>query len=332
MNTRKIISSIFVGSIVSLFISQAVVAQTEKLGVVQYTPPKGWAKAAKEHAVVFSEVDQAAGRFCLITLYSAGPSTGNPQSDFAREWDARVVKPWGAEANPETKTVPDNGWTAVAGGAQINFSGNPAFAFLTVISGFGKTVSVLSVLNHESYLTTLQAFIEKMDIDKADIATADPAPAAPPALQFDDFGRLIIPLPTRQLTLADLAGQWGESESINVRYVNRYSGTYAGADSLVYKSKMTFTAEGGYYDDFYAIQNGKLIKEKTAGSVAINGRILVIKDTNLRKYVIRGWLELPDMTILEVCGPWYNDDVIPNEIFTNPVQGANLNKKWVRKK
>ena len=47
MNARKIMSSIFVGAIVSLFIPQAVVAQTEKLGLVQYSPPKGWAKSAK---------------------------------------------------------------------------------------------------------------------------------------------------------------------------------------------------------------------------------------------------------------------------------------------
>ena len=95
---------------------------------------------------------------------------------------------------------------------------------------------------------------------------------------------------------------------------------------------MTFTAGGGYYDDFYAIQNGKMIKEKAVGSVAVNGRVLTIKGTNLSKYVIRGWLELPNMTIMEVCGPWYNDDVIPAEIFSNPAQGANLNKKWARKK
>jgi hypothetical protein len=335
MNARKRLSSIFAGLVVSLLIAPAVVAQTEQLGLVQYTPPQGWTKSAeKEHAVVFSDIDQAAGRFCLITLYSAGPSTGKPQSDFASEWKTRVVEPWGAEANPKTQAVPDDGWTAIAGAAPIDFNGNKAFAFLTVISGFGKTVSILGVLNDESYLAPLTAFVEKLVIDKASAtpSTANTAPAATPALQYDDFGRLLIPLPTRQLTLADLAGQWGESEGINVRYVDRYSGTYAGADSLHYKSKMTFTAEGGYYDDFYAIQNGKMIKEKTAGSIAVNGRVLVIKGSNLSKYVIRGWLELPDMTIMEVCGPWYNDDVIPNEIFTNPVQGANLNKKWVRKK
>ena len=332
MKTTRTIQTIFVGALMCLFISEAVVAQTEQLGAVRYTSPKGWTKSAKEHAVVFSEINQATGNFCFITLYSARASTGQPKSDFAREWNERVVQPWGGEANPKTETVPDNGWTAIAGGAPIDFNGNKAFAFLTVVSGFGKTVSVLGVLNDDSYLGPLTAFVEKLNIDKANGETAKAAPSAMPALQYDDFGRLIIPLPTRQLTLADLAGQWGESDSLNVRYVNRYSGTYAGADSLVYKSKMTFTAEGGYYDDFYAIQNGKLIKEKTAGGVAINGRILVIKDTNLRKYVIRGWLELPDMTIMEVCGPWYNDDVIPQEIFTNPVQGANLNMKWARKK
>jgi hypothetical protein len=329
MNNRKMIVSVFV---VSLFVSQAVAAQTEQLGLVQYTPPKGWTKSAKEHAVVFSDINQAAGRFCFITLYSAGPSTGNPPSDFVREWTAHVVQPWGGETNPTTETTRDDGWTLIAAGAPIDFNGNKAFALLTVISGFGKTVSVLGVFNDNSYLAPLQTFVEQMDIDKTNTATASTAPTPAPALQYDDYGHLIIPPPARQLTLADLAGQWGESEGINVRYVDRYSGAYAGADSLHYKIKMTFTAEGGYYDDFYAIQNGKMIKEKAVGSVKVNGRVLTIKDTNLRKYVIRGWLELPNMTIMEVCGPWYNDDVIPNEIFTNPAQGANLNKKWARKK
>ena len=337
MRTTKMMLNTFIGSIICLLVVQAVIAQTEQFGMVKYTPPKGWTRNANENAVVFSTIDQAAGRFCFITLYTASPSTGNPKNDFAREWNARVVQPWKAEAEPKTEIVPDQGWTAIGAGAPIDFNGNKAFAFLTVVSGFGKTVSVLGVLNHDSYIAPLQAFVGKIDIDKANIATANtaprkPAPSAAPALQYDDYGHLIIPLPTRQLTLADLAGQWGESEGINERYVDRYSGTYAGADSLHYRSKMTFTADGGFYDDFYAIQNGKMIKEKTAGAIAINGRVIVIKNNNLSKYVIRGWLELSNMTILEVCGPWYNDDEIPGEIFTNPNQGANLNKKWVRKK
>jgi hypothetical protein len=169
-----------------------------------------------------------------------------------------------------------------------------------------------------------------MDMDKT--VAAATAPASVTAPLRDDSGRLIIQLPTRQLTIADLAGEWGQNDGINTRYVYRDSGVYAGADSLHFTNKMTLTAQGGYLNDFFAIQNGRKIKEDTSGSFAVSGRVLVIKDRNVRKYVIRGWLELPDMTILEVCGPWYNDDVIPAEIFTNPDQGANLNSKWVRKK
>ncbi|MGH9949801.1 MAG: hypothetical protein ACRD6X_21750, partial [Pyrinomonadaceae bacterium] len=295
-------------------------------------------KAAKDHAVVFSEIDQKAGNFCFITLYAASQSEGSPQKDFAREWKTRVVEPWGGEATPKTETVPDNGWTGVAGGTQIEFNGTKAFAFLTVVSGFGKTVSVLGILNADSYLAPLQAFVENLDIDKTaatsttkTAATASSASSTGP-LQYDAYEHLIITPPTRQLTLADLVGNWGEAASFHQRYVYRDSGNYAGADSLTFKSKMTFTSDGGFYDDFYAIQNGKMIKEKTAGSISVSGRVLSIRQRNTAKYVIRGWLELPDMTVLEVCGPWYDDDVIPQEIFTNPAQGANLNKQWARKK
>jgi hypothetical protein len=317
----------------SLFISHSAMAQSEKLGPVQYTPPQGWTKSAKEHAVVFSTINQSAGKFCFITIYAASPSTGNPTGDFAREWTTRVVQPWSGEANPKTETTAEDGWTAIAGGAAIDFNGNKAFALLTVISGFGKTVSVLGVLNDDSYVPQLTAFVQHLDIDKSiSNSASSSAPTQKPALQFDSYGHLLIPPPTRQLTLADIVGQWGESEGINERYVDRYTGAYAGTDSLHYKIKMTFTSDGGYYDDFYAIQNGRMIKEKNAGSVAISGRVLVIKDRHLTKYVIRGWLELANMTILEVCGPWYDDDAIPQEIFNNPLQGANLDKKWVRTK
>lgn len=325
-------------SVLCFLTFQTVLAQTDSLGPIKFVPPKGYAKSAKDHAIVFSDLNPAEGGFCFITLYAATPSEGSPAKDFAREWKTRVVEPWGGEANPKTVTEPDNGWTGVAGGTQIDFNGNKAFAFLTVISGFGKSVSVLGILNDNSYLVPLQAFVEKMDIDKtpasssSTTASATGSASSPGPLQYDSYGHLLIPPPTRQLTLADLAGNWGEAASFHQRYVYRSSGAYAGADSLTFKSKMTFTADGGYYNDFYAIQNGKMIKEKTAGSISVNGRVLSIRQRNTAKYVIRGWLEMPDMTVLEVCGAWYDDDVIPQEIFNNPLQGANLNQQWVRKK
>jgi hypothetical protein len=149
------------------FQSQTVLAQTQKLGIVKYTAPKGWNKTTKENVVAFSDFNQATGNFCIITLYGATPGTGNPESDFKREWNNLVVKPLGADANPETESETAPGWTTIAGGSAINFQGGQALAFLTVISRGATTVSILSVFNDKSYTTQLAAFSSSLDLEKA---------------------------------------------------------------------------------------------------------------------------------------------------------------------
>lgn len=183
MKNRKTLWIAVVGFIY-LVAPPSVFSQTEKLGVVQYTAPKGWAKNQKENIVTFSEVNQASGRFCFITLYGATPSVGTPQADFAKEWNNLVVKPWSAEASPKTETQNVDGWTAIAGGSQIEFNGTKAFALLSVLSGFGKTISVLGILNDDSYMVPLQAFLEKMDVDKsiANVQAPPPEPTQPAQL------------------------------------------------------------------------------------------------------------------------------------------------------
>ena len=330
-STWRIIFGLLIAQILCLFVPQTVFSQTEKLGIVSYTAPKGFTKTTKENIVAFTQVNQATGGFCIITLYGATPDTGDPKSDFKREWNNLVIKPLNAETNPKTDTQLADGWTVISGVAAVDFQGGKSVAMLSVLSGGGKTISLLGVFNETSYMTQLTAFSSSMDVEKA-VAEA-PAPQSEVSLTPKiENGHLVIPMPTRQLTVADLVGEWGQNDGINTRYVDRYSGTYAGFESLHFTNKMTITAQGGYYNDFFAIQNGKKIKEDTNGTVAITGRVLSIKERNTKKYVIRGWLELPDMTILEVCGPWYDDDVIPEAIFSDPNQGANLDKKWVRKK
>ena len=181
MKDLKPLSIVVIGLILFLFAPLFVFGQTERLGVIQYTSPKGWTKNQKENVVILSEINQASGRFCFITLYGATPSVGTPQNDFAKEWNNLVVKPWSAEAKPKTETEKVGGWTAIAGGSAIDFQGNKAFAFLSVLSGFGKTVSILGILNDDSYLTALQAFVEGMDIDKSSASVQPPiAEPAPP--------------------------------------------------------------------------------------------------------------------------------------------------------
>ena len=171
----------------------------------------------------------------------------------------------------------------------------------------------------------MTAFVASLDIDKAVSAPQAAASAVP-----TQDGKVIIPMPSRQLTVADLVGEWGETAGFSTTYVDRHTGAYAGTDSLHYRTTMKIGRGGAYTNDFFAIQNGKKIIDKTTGVVTITGRVLSVKE-GIRLYVIRGWLN-SQMTIFKICGPWYGNDTIPDAIFTNPNQGANLDKNWIRKK
>jgi hypothetical protein len=167
MKASKIIFALFVATIICLGVPQNALSQTEKLGIVQYTPPKGWTKTLKENVVAWSIHNQTTGGFCIITVYGATPGVGNPQNAFTREWNNLVVKPLQAEANPKTETQLAEGWTIIAAGAAIEFQGSKAVALLTVFSGFRKTVSVLGVFNEQAYMTQLVAFVGSVELDKA---------------------------------------------------------------------------------------------------------------------------------------------------------------------
>lgn len=175
----KLSFGLFVLALVGLFIPQTVFCQTEKLGIVNYTPPKGWKKTPSENIVTFSELNEATGHFCTITLYGATPGTGTPQSDFAREWDNLVVKPFKGDANPKTEIEAAAGWTAIAGGAAVDFQGSKALALLTVFSHGSTTVSVLGIFNDEAYGNQLTAFLTGMNIDKPIAVNPPPQPEEP---------------------------------------------------------------------------------------------------------------------------------------------------------
>lgn len=317
--------------------AQTVFAQTELLGVVRYVPVGGWAKTSKPNVVTFSESDPATGKFCIITLYGVTPGTGNPQGDFAREWNNLVAGQMKADENPKPDTQSAEGWTILSGGSPVVAETGKALAFLTVISGLGQTVSVLAVFNDPAYVQQVDDFIRAIEMDKpaAPASTSSaPAPAA-----VDASGKLIIPLPTRQLTVADLAGEWAEGDTyLSTAYYNSNTGDYVGRDRLAFRIKYAITRTGGYSHDFFAIRNGKKILDKSTGTVAINGSVFTIsvmnndtKRNSVKRYVIRGWLELPDATLLKITGPWY-DGEIPPQVFTSLEHAANLDSIWVRKK
>ncbi len=320
---------------IGLFCSLNASAQTEKLGIVQYTAPPGMSKTQKDNVVAFSTFDQASGKYCIVTLYGATPGTGDAKKDFTREWTNLVVKPMGAAADPQTEASRSDGWSILAGGSAVETETGKAVAFLTVISGDGRTVSILAVFNDHSYLRQVETFIGGIDLDMSPASQTSSAPA-PAQLAFDVDGHIIMPEPKARFTVAELAGKWEEGGRTSTSYVDRSTGAHAGTDSLAVRNTLTISSNGTYTNDFFAIRNGKKERDITAGTITVVGRLLSIRQSNRTvKYVIRGWLELPNMTILRLAdGPWQNDDVIPENRFTDFSEFSRFYTKthWVRMK
>jgi len=348
--SHRIIFALFATVILGLFIPQTVFCQVEKLGIVKYTAPAGMTKTPKENVVAFGQFDQATGKFCIITLYGATPGTGNAKSDFAREWNNLVVKTFTtAEANPSTETSSEDGWTAIGGGSEVEGGVGKAVAFLTVISGFGQTVSILGVFNDQAHAAKLDSFISAVEMDKVQAPPANntAAPAGSASVSgtatFDAGGDLIIPQPSRQLTTADMAGAWIDGPNrMTTEYVYSGSGKSAGRDTTAYEVKTTFKTDGTYSSFFNSVRKKYETESDTkTGPYSINGRLLSIQGTGysgkgivITKWVIRGWLELPTMTVLQLAGPWYDDAPIPEVHFTDfgPDSKYRGVTKWIRMK
>jgi hypothetical protein len=143
----------------------SVFAQTQKFDVMTYTAPKGWKAGQNGSAKVFSTVDKAAGKFCLMMLHPSITNHGTPSQDFAYVWKTLVQETFNAGGNPEKETTQADGFTIIQGGELIDYEGTKALALLTTVSGKGKVISLLAIMNDAKYATDLQNFLGAMDID-----------------------------------------------------------------------------------------------------------------------------------------------------------------------
>src|SRR5258708_30233631 len=179
MKVSKIVLGLFIAQAFCLSLPKTVFCQTETLDMVRYTPPKGWTKTTKDDAVIFVAADKTNNTFCVLTIHSGSVSSGNVKQDFTAEWKNFVVKPHQVEANPKTETEMKDGWTMISANAPFESEGIKSLAVLFVFSGFGKTTSILAILNSDTYLKALAAFMENIKLDKTPIAARPSAPANP---------------------------------------------------------------------------------------------------------------------------------------------------------
>ena len=162
--------------LVTALLSLHVFSQTETFDIITYTPPPGgeWKKEVKPGVVNYLNVNATTGTFCIIAIYASSASTGDEQKDFKKDWKELVVTAYKAEADPETETqTTADGWKVVTGASAVKLDGFDVYILLTVVSGFGKTVSIRCSMNDQSYTTQIDALFETMELDKTKTSTVD---------------------------------------------------------------------------------------------------------------------------------------------------------------
>ncbi len=286
----KLSGIIFAAIIVFFLVSvpRTTLCQTETLEGVRYTPPKGWVKTEKQGAVVYTDLNKGTNAFCIITVYGERPGTGDPGRDFANKWNELVVTPFKAESSPKTdsQTTAD-GWQAVSGGAQIEVEGVKSIAILTVLSGYGKTASILAITNDESYLPKIQAFLDGVKLDKA--AIPDKTSSPPP---IDTSDELADPFPDqpgyapqkplvgklkKSITMADLVGKWDLGAGSVQRYIDSATGDYAGTSTSFYGESYAIRSDGTFSYLFVGRSSNHTVRETDSGTVTLSGGYITLK-------------------------------------------------------
>lgn len=147
-------------------------AQKETFDIATFKTPTGWVKDVKENVAVFSSVNKKNSGWCQAAIYKSVTSKGSIEQDFDSEWQELIVTAYHPTATPQITDLPEiNGWKIKSGGSEFIFNQKKAVAMLTVFSGYGKIISIVSATNHADYLNEIQQLITSIEMGKPDTAT-----------------------------------------------------------------------------------------------------------------------------------------------------------------
>ncbi len=151
------------------FSSICLLAQTETFDLATYTPPMGWKKEVKENMVSYTKTDNVKRTWCQIGIYRSTTSKGGIDSDFESEWQLLVATPYQIQTAPKSGGIQEaEGWEIEVGSGTFTFNNSDAQAILSVISGYGRVVSIIAINNSQDYLNQIQNLLESVNLTKPD--------------------------------------------------------------------------------------------------------------------------------------------------------------------
>lgn len=177
-----------------LAFSVSVSAQTtETFDIATFQSPKGWQRQAAADSIQFLTEDEKAGTFCIITLTKSIPALESPKENFEAAWETIVKGAVNVSAAPTMLPASNpEDWKAEMGTAPFEKDGVKGAVVLITVSGHGKMVNLMILMNTEAYEAAVTAFIESISLKKPLVEKGQPPIDAPP------LGQGIRPSPVRK--------------------------------------------------------------------------------------------------------------------------------------
>jgi len=244
-------------------------AQKETFDLVTYSVPQGWQKEVKPNSSTsFTITNQQKKSYCQIIVMMSTESKGGIKEDFESEWQGLIVKSYKVTDSPQiTESTSENGWTVKAGVAQFSFNNENALAMLTTMSGYKKTVSVVTVTNSQDYVPFIQSFLGSVEMKVPDTNSNT-------TTENNISGPSII-------------GTWGIAKSGGAKY-DDYKNPYAVNNYGYINSQYTFNENGTYtfYTKTFKMVFDKILLTRESGTYKVNGNQITIIPG---KSIIEAW-------------------------------------------
>ncbi len=175
-------------------VSRAGAKPKATFDLMSYDAPAGFKSAPANGGLSLQAIDEKQATFAMIVVAPSTASAGSLDKDFQAAWASAIVPTFGVTDAPAmTPGSPEGGWDATSGAAKATVQGMPATVLLVVMTGHGKTMSIIIAMNSDTYMTAIGSFLSSVKLAKPAAAAAPPvpAPAAPPTgggptTTFDD--------------------------------------------------------------------------------------------------------------------------------------------------
>ena len=289
----------------SVFLSLASAsAQVQTLGDVSFAVPDGWQyQQGPDFGAMTFKTDN---RFWLVAVYSAMPSSGDPNADFKTAWK-RVVFPL-----PDYGKMP--GFDPYDTSKMIGYSGkyydassatNTSYTRLYVLET-GKVFVPVSFTSPNRNVLDSMSHNERAIVGSVRVA---PRKASP--IKFS-------------ITVSDLAGYWTGGIVTNTDYYNS-SGQHQGNSLTAVNYGYTIALNGSFTYKFGGLMNNRPTSDDDSGVVELEGGFVTFKGhRHVHRYRFVNLQEALDgSTVLALWPPLDVKQIDSNrdtEYFTRPAK------------